>query len=583
MSPAGQAVRPPLSPAARRLRTLLLVVGLAASVLLLAAAVASAQGSAPASWAFLALVALATLASDATLIDLRIGHHVESYTWAEVNVVVGLALLAPRHLVLTSACILLACLVTRWPLTKAAYNTAVHAIGLALAAVVTHAIADPGWDRPVASGLALAAGAATFSVWNVVSVKAAIALSQGLPFRTVLRRNAGMVLVVGLGNLAVALCCLALGRYSLDVLLALPVVLGVVHVGYRSHLRVLEERQVWQHLEATSREMGGLDEQQIAEVAVVRAATLLQADEVELCLHGDLRDAVHVGDAGGRREVVLEQRQRADRFSITTERPLVPTPDGLDAQETCVVVPLHGRQQQIGALRVRFSGRVDLSGREQQLLTTYAHALSANLDNARLYRALQEQAARHEQAALHDGLTGLANRALLRERVAERTAQGGSFALLLLDLDRFKQVNDGHGHAAGDALLREVADRMRRVVGPDGTVARLGGDEFGVLVDAAGALQTAARLAEAIAVPIDLGSVVLHTAASVGLAVAPEDGGDLEELLERADREMYRAKHARAGAAYDPFPEPAGRRRDVPAPAVPGAARPARIGPTTGR
>ena len=562
--------RPALPPAARRLRTLLLVVALAAAALLVGAAVATAQGPAPASWAFLALVALATLGSDATLIDLRIGHHVESYTWAEVNFVVGLALLAPRHLVLTSVCILLACLVTRWPLTKAVYNTAVHAIGLALAAVVTHAIADPAWDRPLASGLALAAGAATFSAWNVVSVKAAIALSQELPFLTVLRRNAGMVLVVGVGNLAVALCGLALGRYSLDVLLALPVVLVVVHVGYRSHLRVLEERQVWQHLEATSREMGGLDEQQIAEVAVVRAATLLQADEVEVCLHGDVRDAVHVGDAGGRREVVLEQRQRADRFSITTEHPLVPTPDGLDAQETCVVVPLHGRQQQIGALRVRFHGRVDLSGREQQLLTTYAHALSANLDNARLYRALQEQAARHEQAALHDGLTGLANRALLRDRVAVRSAQGSPFALLLLDLDRFKQVNDGHGHAAGDALLREVADRMRLVVGAEGTVARLGGDEFAVLVDAARAPQAAARLAEEIARPVDLGSVVLHTAASVGLALAPQDGGDLEELLEHADREMYRAKHATraGGAAYDPFPEPAGRRRDVPAPAV---------------
>ena len=436
---------------------------------------------------------------------------------------------------------------------------------------MTHAVTDPSWQRPLLSGVALAAGAATFSAWNVVSVKAAIALSQELPFRTVLRRNAGMMLVVCVGNVAVALCGLALGRCSADVLLALPVVLLLAYGTYRSHLKVLEERQVWQHLEATSREMGGLDEQQIAEVAVVRAATLLQADEVELCLHGDGRDAVHVGDADGRREVRGESRQRADRFSITTERPLVPTADGLDAEETCVVVPLHGRQRQIGALRVRFHGRVELSGREQQLLTTYAHALSANLDSARLYRALQEQAARHEQASLHDGLTGLANRALLRARVAERTAAGGpAFSLLLLDLDRFKQVNDVHGHAAGDALLRELAGRMRAVVGPDGTVARLGGDEFAVLVDADHAPRTAAAVAGEVARPVDLGRVVLRTAASIGTASWPTDGGDLEALLEHADRAMYRAKHAgRAGGTpYDPFPDAVARRRDVPAPAV---------------
>ena len=559
---------PQRSRAARQLRTLIQVVVVAALVLLAAAATASAHGPAPASWAYLALVALATLGSDLTLIDLRIGHHLESYTWAEANVVVGLALLEPRHLVLTSVCILLACLVTRWPLHKAVYNTAVHTVGLALAAVVTHAVTTPSWDRPVLSGVALALGAATFSAWNVVSVKAAIALSQELPFRTVLRTNAGMMVLVGTGNVAVALTGLALGRFSAEVLLALPVLLGMVYVGYRSHLRVLEERQVWQHLEATSREMGGLDEQQIAEVAVVRAATLLQADEVEVCLHGGLRDEVHVGDATGRSAVLLETRQRADHFSLTTERPLVPGEDGLTAEQTCVVVPLRGRSEQIGALRVRFRGRVELSGREQQLLTTYAHALSASLDNARLFRALQEQAARHEQAALHDGLTGLANRTLLRQQLAERVASPGTgFSLLLLDLDRFKQVNDVHGHAAGDALLREVAERMRRVVGTRGLAARLGGDEFAVLVAEADAAAIGEALRREIAEPVVLGAVVLRTAASIGTATWPQDGGDLEQLLEHADRAMYRAKHAArlSGVAFDPFPEPRhGRRRDEP-------------------
>ena len=558
--PAGP--RPPASAQARRLRLLVRSVVGSAALLLVVAAVLSARGGAPESLTFLALVAAATLGSDATLIDLRIGSQTESYTWAEVTVVVGLALLAPWHLVLLSLCIGVACAATGWSPVKTAYNTAVWAVGLTLAAGVTHAVGAPGWERPVQSAVALTAGAACFSTWNVLSVKAAIALSQGRPFGEVLRRNVGMMLLVWSGNVVLALSVLALGNYSSKVLLAVPAVLAVVYVGYRGHLRVLQEREVWQHLEATSREMGGLDEQQIAEVAVVRAATLLDADEVELCLHGPGGgpDEVHVGDAAGRRAVRSEPRQRAERFAVTTDRPLHGSPAGPDGEQTCVVVPLLGRQQQIGALRVRFRARVELSRREQQLLTTYAHALSGSLDNARLYAAVQEQAARHEQAALHDPLTGLANRTLFQRTARARLARSGaSIAVLVIDLDRFKQVNDVHGHGAGDQLLCHVAEVLLGAVRPGDLVARLGGDEFAVLLeDAAGAEVTAQRLHQLLGEPVQLQGCTVTVGASIGVACSPGDASSLEELLAHADAAMYRAKQVGRAPGEEPRrPQPA--------------------------
>ena len=171
-------------------------------------------------------------------------------------------------------------------------------------------------------------------------------------------------------------------------------------------------------------------------------------------------------------------------------------------------------------------------------------------------------AERIHRLAHHDALTGLANRALLRERVAEAIARarrtpGGKLAVLCLDLDGFKAVNDLYGHAAGDHLLREVAARLSRGVRETDTVARLGGDEFVVLQtdpaqpEAARAL--AERLVATLAEPYDLGTSETQGAvtASVGIALFPDDGADAESLLHNADTALYRAKWAgKNGAAF---------------------------------
>jgi diguanylate cyclase (GGDEF)-like protein/PAS domain S-box-containing protein len=152
--------------------------------------------------------------------------------------------------------------------------------------------------------------------------------------------------------------------------------------------------------------------------------------------------------------------------------------------------------------------------------------------------------------ASHDTLTGLPNRALLRDRldaeIARTIRTGAGFALHCLDLDRFKQVNDAHGHQAGDCVLRATADRFRGVVRTEDTVARIGGDEFVVLqTNVSGptsAIHLANRLIDATAAPIVSEGLPMHVGLSVGIAVSPMAGLDADALLKAADDALYKAK-----------------------------------------
>jgi diguanylate cyclase (GGDEF)-like protein len=168
-------------------------------------------------------------------------------------------------------------------------------------------------------------------------------------------------------------------------------------------------------------------------------------------------------------------------------------------------------------------------------------------------------AALHHRA-LHDALTGLPNRVLLGDRLrhglreARRTGEG--VALLLLDLDQFKEVNDQFGHHHGDSLLIGVAARLRDVLRDCDTFARLGGDEFALLLTDArtldGARAVAAKIAEALERPFPVDSMSISVRASIGIALSPDHGEDDETLMRRADMAMYKAKRAGGGiAVYD--------------------------------
>ncbi|WP_288380901.1 bifunctional diguanylate cyclase/phosphodiesterase [uncultured Massilia sp.] len=159
-----------------------------------------------------------------------------------------------------------------------------------------------------------------------------------------------------------------------------------------------------------------------------------------------------------------------------------------------------------------------------------------------------EDRVRHQ--AEHDPLTGLPNRALFLDRMHHALAtwrrQRDNFAVLFLDLDRFKAINDNNGHQTGDAVLREVAARLRGCVRRVDTISRLGGDEFVILLADIGGADQAAHVAnavmQAVARPIEAGGVQLTLSASIGVAICPTDGVDVDTLMHHADVAMYHAK-----------------------------------------
>jgi diguanylate cyclase (GGDEF)-like protein len=177
---------------------------------------------------------------------------------------------------------------------------------------------------------------------------------------------------------------------------------------------------------------------------------------------------------------------------------------------------------------------------------------------ARMALSLREQRALNEtrqRDAVTDELTGLGNRRCLLDELnrslaplAEGDPQASSLALLLIDLDHFKEINDSFGHQTGDALLREIGPRIRQVVRRSDLVARLGGDEFAVVLhgaDAYKATTVAQRITTLLEQPIDVSSASLHVGASIGVALAPDHALTADDLIRCADIAMYRAKSER--------------------------------------
>ena len=186
-----------------------------------------------------------------------------------------------------------------------------------------------------------------------------------------------------------------------------------------------------------------------------------------------------------------------------------------------------------------------------QRITLFVRDLSA-------YRQ-QQMALEHQ--AMHDDLTGLANRSLffkrLRSTIEKSTDNVGAFSVLLLDLDRFKEVNDTLGHPIGDRLLQAIAKKLAALKPEEATLARFGGDEFGILLPDCGedsvAVEVSKQIIAALRKPFELDGVSLEVGASIGIARYPDHGTEPSDLIQRADVAMYAAKRTQSGYAfYDP-------------------------------
>lgn len=213
-----------------------------------------------------------------------------------------------------------------------------------------------------------------------------------------------------------------------------------------------------------------------------------------------------------------------------------------------VAAPILARSDFLGFVVAGFPEPVEADRRDDVLdrLAALADQAGSALDNARLVEHVRHQ-------ALHDTLTGLPNRVLVEDRVRQTLARiprgGPGAALLFVDVDHFKEVNDTLGHDAGDELLRQLGARFQTCLRTADTLARIGGDEFLVFVpgncDPRDAAAVAEKLVEVTRAPVDVGRAIpLHVTISVGIALTPQHGDDYETLLRRADAAMYAAKAA---------------------------------------
>jgi diguanylate cyclase (GGDEF)-like protein len=220
--------------------------------------------------------------------------------------------------------------------------------------------------------------------------------------------------------------------------------------------------------------------------------------------------------------------------------------------------PLRHGEGQLGALDLYCDTSGPLDSATMDAAQTLADVASAYLLNAQSRADLIESQARFRDSALHDGLTGLPNRILVLERIEHALSRcrrnGNALAVFFVDLDRFKVVNDLHGHRTGDEVLVAIATRLAALIRSGDTLGRMSGDEFVILcedlVDAADAGAIAERINAQLHLPFIVSGIELSVTASVGIAFSGRDEHIAEHVLHRADMAMYRAKR-RGGASYE--------------------------------
>ena len=337
-----------------------------------------------------------------------------------------------------------------------------------------------------------------------------------------------------------------------------------VLIGYRAYARLTERHQSLERLYRFSQVVAGRTAtDEIFTGVLEQVCELLFADGADLTFFD--RSGRPQAELSLRRDQAPEHRAPAHLTAHCTSilaplregRPLLLARDTKDADfrswltaagfKEAMIVPLRRDGDVVGALTVvdRMGAARGFDRDDLQVLETVAGHASIAVRNGELMDRL-----RHD--SLHDALTGIANRVYLQSEVERLLADldigGPSFAVAMLDLDSFKEVNDSLGHHYGDAMLQEVARRLTVAVEGRGMVTRFGGDEFAVLLHPSDNDETVLRhcrtMLDFLAAPVELDGTAIDIGASIGVARAPVHGESCDELVKHADLAMYVAKQA---------------------------------------
>ena len=372
-------------------------------------------------------------------------------------------------------------------------------------------------------------------------------------------RDAGMTAAVGAVGSTLGIIAVIVLRLGPQAILPLLAAGAGLLLFYRAYASLAERHTSLERLFGFSRELTGAPATEEALPAILgQARELLQAERAEILLFRsfDSHEGLAVWAFDDRGLHALPEQQARDALAslphdLEDEARLVTAAQlgdraflQLREADEAVIAPLAVNGTTVGHLAV-YDRLGEVRGFEKTdvtLLQTVANHSSVALHNESLIGRL-----RHD--ARHDGLTGLPNRAALlasATAAVSRAAAGKTrVAMMIIDLNGFKAVNDTLGHHVGDALICEVADRFRVAAGEGSIVARLGGDEFAVLVEPAldDGHAVAERLTESLDAPMLFDGERLHLSASIGIAVAPDHATSVSDLLKRADIAMYAAKN----------------------------------------
>jgi len=529
------------------------------------------------------LLAAAFAIAEVFVIHLHFRRNAYTQVLDELPLIAGMMLAAPWGVVaarVVGSGFALA-LHRRQPPIKLLYNLALVALYTAVAVIVFRACLG-GADAMSARGWAAALAATlTQSLVGCTWIIAAMTITDGTAHLRELPRLLAFVVPATVVDTAVGLAGLRLMEQDATLAILLVVPAAALIVAYRAYLR---ERQRHNHIrqlyesshafhhahgfEATvttllrrAREMLG------AEIAQL---TLLPADSEGTALRfrlGPGEATELVGTPWTTDDVASAVASSPSRLVTRGRHPVrLAAPMAMEGMRDAVAVTIGGDGGVYGTLLVanRRGDVATFAAGDLALLEAFGGQVGVSINNGRLEAELQ-------QLAFHDALTGLGNRALLTQRLegalARHRATGRGPAVLLVDLDDFKTVNDSLGHTIGDHLLVAVGQRLRNLVRPSETIARLGGDEFAVVLeDVAGvttATDVAERLVAALEGPFVLDGTVMRVHASTGIVVASGGEDSADVLLRRADVAMYRAKSRGKGCweVFEPGMEQAVQER----------------------
>ncbi|HWB72857.1 MAG TPA: EAL domain-containing protein [Egibacteraceae bacterium] len=515
-------------------------------------------------WVLATLFALA----EASVFHVSFRRHVHSRSMSEVPLVLGLVFARPDELVLAhltgSALALL--LHRRQPVLKASFNLAVFWLE-ACTAIVLYRWLLGGGTPVTPRGWSAALAAALLATWalRALAVPLAISVYEGRWQPHIFRWVLVASMVATVTNTSLALLAVTILWFQPAAVWFVAVVAVVMSCAYRGYGSWRQRHDSLERLHELTRIDEPMPTEAMARTLLEQARDLLQAEIAEVVLTAPRGNRPSLSLALGPDDRFREPRGaplievvEGRRAVLARRNPSTPALRAFlhaRALKDAMVVPLSGKGGALGTLLVgNRLGDVSTFGVwDLKLFETLANHASMALENSALIDRLRQEAADREHQALHDSLTGLPNRGLFHEQVQAAIAAdvtGARVAVMLIDLDRFKDVNDTLGHHTGDRLLQQIGARIRDALRPCDSIARLGGDEFAVLLPAvagAVAVRVAERIRARLCQPFDVDDMLLQVGGSIGIALAPDHGHSSSILLRCADVAMYHAKLSQSG------------------------------------